>query len=117
MYGITTSVNRTLAIPSLSLSLWSSEAVRGQIVKGMGVGVKGPCLVGPSFVTFSNRLKILSKQIIAFPFSADVSIAEFLTEEIATEKTNLKKVAPIPGFSVATEGAEVTFTKDFGNEK
>lgn len=48
---------------------------------------------------------------------SDVSIGEFLTEEISTEKSNLKKMTPIPGFTVTTDGAELLFTKDLGNEK
>jgi hypothetical protein len=44
-------------------------------------------------------------------------LAEFLTEEINTERGNLKKATPIPGFTVKTEGAELTFSKNFGNEK
>ena len=48
---------------------------------------------------------------------ADASLAEFLTEEINTEKNNLKKATPIPGFTVKTEGAELVFTKEHGNEK
>lgn len=48
---------------------------------------------------------------------ADSSLAEFLTEEINTEKNNLKKATPIPGFTVKTEGAELVFTKEHGNEK
>ena len=47
---------------------------------------------------------------------ADGEIAEFLTEEIAAEKQNLKAALDIPGFTVKKEGSELTFTKVHGNE-
>lgn len=43
---------------------------------------------------------------------------EFLGDEIAAEKSNLKSLElPGSGFEVKTEGAEVTFTKNAGSEK
>jgi len=47
----------------------------------------------------------------------DSDLAEFLTEEIAAEKGNLKAAKDIPGFEVKKEGAELTFTKSHGQEK
>ena len=48
---------------------------------------------------------------------ADSELVEFLTEEIAAEKSNQKPVVEIPGFVSKKEGAELTFTKNHGNEK
>jgi len=48
---------------------------------------------------------------------ADSELVEFLSEEIAAEKGNQKPVVEIPGFVSKKEGAELTFTKNHGNEK
>jgi len=48
---------------------------------------------------------------------ADSDLVEFLTEEISAEKSNHKAVVEIPGFVSKKEGAELTFTKNHGNEK
>ena len=52
-----------------------------------------------------------------FHLAADSSLSEFLTEEISTERNNMKKATPIPGFTVTADGAELVFTKDLGIEK
>lgn len=45
-------------------------------------------------------------------------MTSYLRDEIAAEKSNAKKpVAPGQGFSVAHDGAEVTFTKTAGDDK
>ena len=48
---------------------------------------------------------------------ADSDLVEFLSEEIASEKSNQKPITDIPGFETKKEGAELTFTKNLGNEK
>lgn len=52
--------------------------------------------------------------------TAEKDIVDFLTEEIATEKKTSKKHGVIPkeldGFKIESDGAEVTFTKNSGNE-
>ena len=48
---------------------------------------------------------------------ADGELAEFLNEEIAAEKQNLRAALDIPGFTVKKEGAELTFEKTHGSEK
>ena len=49
--------------------------------------------------------------------NSDGEIAEFLMEEIQAEKSNQRRLTDIKGFEVKQEGAELTLTKKFGNEK
>jgi len=68
----------------------------------------------------SNQNTFCSNKIISRGFASknDQDIGEFLGDEIAAEKGNLRKLdLPGSGFDVKTEGAEVTFTKTSGNEK
>jgi len=52
-----------------------------------------------------------------FATKGDAEIVNFLTEEIATEKSNQKPLAKLPGWEAKIEGAEVTLTKASGGEK
>merc|ERR1719292_124634 len=65
-----------------------------------------------------NKISIRTMGTSNVPSSrADSELVEFLTEEIAAEKSNQKPVTEIPGFVSKKEGAELTFTKNHGNEK
>merc|ERR1712168_953364 len=65
-----------------------------------------------------NKITIRAMATSNVPSSrADSELVEFLTEEIAAEKSNQKPVVEIPGFVSKKEGAELTFTKNHGNEK
>ena len=54
---------------------------------------------------------------MCFLIADDQDIYEFLGDEIAAEKGNLKNLRTPSGFEVKTEKAEVTFTKNDGSEK
>ncbi len=48
---------------------------------------------------------------------ADGDMVQFLTEEIKAEKDNQRQLPKVDGFKVEAEGADLTFTKEFGAEK
>jgi len=74
---------------------------------------QSPCAISIQKTFCTN--KIISR---GFASKNDQDIGEFLGDEIAAEKGNLRKLdLPGSGFEVKTEGAEVTFTKTAGNEK
>merc|ERR1719244_1025925 len=87
--------------------------------------MSSPKLTASSTVQFSrtmpmmhNKISIRTMATSNVPSSrADSELVEFLTEEIAAEKSNQKPVVEIPGFVSKKEGAELTFTKNHGNEK
>jgi len=65
-----------------------------------------------------NKISIRTMATSNVPSSkADSDLVEFLTEEISAEKSNHKAFVEIPGFVSKKEGAELTFTKNHGNEK
>jgi len=84
---------------------------------------------GSSLMPISRNVQILSNtsfkkyvtpQIIStrnMSSNSDGEIAEFLMEEIQAEKSNQRRLTDIKGFEVKQEGAELTLTKKFGNEK
>ena len=43
---------------------------------------------------------------------SDQDLGKFLLEEMATEKKNLRSLPKLEGWSVKTEGSEITMTKD-----
>merc|ERR1719213_540878 len=43
---------------------------------------------------------------------SDQDLGKFLVEEMATEKKNLRSLPKLEGWSVKTEGSEITLTKD-----
>jgi len=83
-----------------------------------------PKLTSSSTVQLSRTMPMQSKISIRAMATSNVSasradseLVEFLTEEIAAEKSNAKSPIEIPGFVSKKEGAELTFTKNHGNEK
>jgi len=75
-----------------------------------------------SFTSFTN----LCRQGNALPImvnrsmatQGDQEVSKFLVEEIQTEKKNARSLPKLEGWNVATDGAEVTLTKDVaGGEK
>ena len=63
-------------------------------------------------------MTLVKNYLLFILITDDQDIAEFLGDEIAAEKSNLKKLElPGSGFEVKSEGSEVTFTKNMGNEK
>lgn len=74
-----------------------------------GVHTKGECNI---CIYFNGRQ-------LSLPFVAEKELVEFLTEEILAERKAQKmKTIPteIDGFKATLNGAEVTLTKDTGNE-
>jgi len=67
----------------------------------------------------SRRMPMIQNKIPIRSLSsrADSELVEFLSEEIAAEKSNQKLATEIPGFTSKKEGAELTFTKKFAEEK
>jgi len=73
-----------------------------------------------SYYTNSIQKQFSTNKIISRGFASknDQDIGEFLADEIAAEKGNLRKLElPGEGFEVKSDGAEVTFTKTLGSEK
>lgn len=75
---------------------------------------------GQSYYTISTLKQVSTNKIISRGFASknDQDIGEFLADEVAAEKGNLRKLElPDAGFEVQSDGAEVTFTKTSGSEK
>jgi len=76
-----------------------------------------------SFATLTriNQLTCLVPRVVTHRSMAtqgDQEVSKFLLEEIQTEKRNSRALPKLDGWSVATDGAEVTLTKEVaGGEK
>lgn len=96
-------------VTSRNISQLSSSISKSWLVESQRV-------LSPS--TFTLHKSLNNNISRTFATKNDQDIAEFLGDEIAAEKSNLKKLElPGSGFEVKGEGSEVTFTKNMGNEK
>lgn len=103
----------------MALSRLASQLFVATATRSLATPLRGALAMG---VAQANSLNLVQRSLsqstcLAAPTKVEQDMAQFLSEEIQTEKKSLKPVETIDGFKLEKDGADLKLVKEANGEK